>query len=667
MGQPASSQSVFLLVCLSILIILVYQPGLSGRFYVLDSINVVSENQQLVISSWNASEIKEAAYSAKTGPLWRPISMLTFAIERSIWGPNPARQQRKMNLGLHIFCGWIVFCFTCLLLKFFTLSKQYHTTNTASWNTKEIYWFSAIVAGIWLSHPLQTTTVLYIVQRMTILSCAFTLLAGCLYLIGRIRQHSGRRGWHFQTLGLCFFFPLGLLSKENVAVFPLMLFAIEFILGRNIKTSDSTRNWLRFLFSCFLVVPGIVVIALTAFHPGWILDDYALREFSLSERMMTEGRILLEYLSLIIWPDITRMGVMADWQSLSTSIFSPPTTALAGLFWVCVAGLSIRIRNRQPIIAFGLIFFIVGHILESSVFALELRFDHRNYLPSIGIYLIIVVGLHQTLKPMASSSIIKMALCLIPISLTISTYSAASAWSSQIGYAQIEAKRFPHSYRANHGLAEIYRVLANQEQSDTNKQTWLRKHAEIHFRKAIENKPASAVASLSLLQLLCDTQGHVESSEIERAKIRILNSIQHASTPGTFSEFLQTPIYRNCLGNAEIMKLIDASLEAKAAYPWVQASIALLKASMLADEGKISEAFSILNEALAKEPNSPIVLVEKSRLLLAIGEYDLAYEIFANIDSDLIPTAFQPSFHSLELAISSSKSPTLKPSIQPNK
>jgi hypothetical protein len=46
--------------------------------------------------------------------------------------------------------------------------------------------------------------------------------------------------------------------------------------------------------------------------------------------------------------------------------------------------LSILWRKRFPIVAFAVLWFLVGHSLESTVFPLEIIHEHRNYLPALG-------------------------------------------------------------------------------------------------------------------------------------------------------------------------------------------------------------------------------------------------------------------------------------------
>jgi len=46
-------------------------------------------------------------------------------------------------------------------------------------------------------------------------------------------------------------------------------------------------------------------------------------------------------------------------------------------------------RKKYPLIFFGVLWFFIGHILESSFIPLDLYFEHRNYLPMVGLLLVL--------------------------------------------------------------------------------------------------------------------------------------------------------------------------------------------------------------------------------------------------------------------------------------
>ncbi|MGH8627615.1 MAG: hypothetical protein ACREYC_20875 [Gammaproteobacteria bacterium] len=198
-----------------------YARGFSGSFLFDDDINITA-NERVQIESLSSDALKQAAFSIKSGPLARPLSMLSFALNHYFHGLDPF-YFKLTNLIVHLATGVALFFALRLLLELF---RRRHRVLTASHRD----WIALAVTAAWLLHPLNLTSVLYIVQRMTALAAMFSLLSLVLYLYGRLRQFEHKSAWIFIGIAFGVTYPLGVLSKENALLLPVFLLLAEWLL-----------------------------------------------------------------------------------------------------------------------------------------------------------------------------------------------------------------------------------------------------------------------------------------------------------------------------------------------------------------------------------------------------------------------------------------------------
>ncbi|MBU1628370.1 hypothetical protein KKB18_13460, partial [bacterium] len=143
----------------------------------------------------------------------------------------------------------------------------------------------------------------------------------------------------------------------------------------------------------------VLIMLVPLFAKPWhdIMAGYADRHFTLSERLLTELRIVVFYISLLVLPLPGRMNLDHDF-SVSTSLLSPVSTLLSLLILVGILGLGVRLLKRQPLFSFGIFWFFLNLTVESSVIPLELIFEHRLYLPSVGFFVALMAMLDRLLS-----------------------------------------------------------------------------------------------------------------------------------------------------------------------------------------------------------------------------------------------------------------------------
>ena len=316
-------------------------------------------------------------------------------------------------------------------------------------------------------HPVNLTAVLHSWQRATLLSAFFVLAGMALFVIGRTWQLEGKRGGFLMVPTALFVFtPLAALAKENGALLPLFLFLIEWIFFRfDAQHTRDRRNtrvfWL--LTAGVLLAGGMYFLA----RHGWLMGGYGRRAFTVEQRVLTECRVLVFYLKSILLPRGAELSLYHDDCPLSTGLFAPWTTLPSLTLMALLAAAGIAMRNRAPVFAFGVLFFLVGHSIESSVIALELVHEHRNYLPSVGvlfaaIYYLTALGSRlaaRTPRPRLASTATAVAASVLVTSFAFVTATRARTWSDPLELASVGVTYHPTSSRWHTELANVYFVV----------------------------------------------------------------------------------------------------------------------------------------------------------------------------------------------------------------
>ena len=457
-----SHHSILLFTTLLFIVLGIYYPSLNGGFYHDDTMNLVF-NSKVQIDTLDITSLSQAATSSTAGTLKRPISMGSFALNYYFFGDEP-RSFRITNVILHFIVGIFIFLIS---QKIHLLAYPKTTKNTS-------YLFSAIVSIIWLIHPLHVSTVAYVVQRMAILSTLFSLSAILFYIIGRVEaQKNIKSGIIYLTL--CFIsILLGVYSKENAILTPIFILLIEAIIFLPRTHSLAYKKYAKYIFiSIFSLASILTLIFYNQIHEFIANWYYSTREFSIAERLYTQARIILYYIQLFFYPNIQDMGLFHDDIPLSTSLFSPITTLFSIISIIIAATTAILIRKILPIASLGIGWFFIGHLLESTIIPLEIVYEHRNYLPSIGLVLAATDTLFHLLSSYSKNLNSKYYLLLtVAIILCVITTIRASQWADPLSFAYFETLHHPNSVRANHSLGLEYRKLLDAGRIEYKEDTY---------------------------------------------------------------------------------------------------------------------------------------------------------------------------------------------------
>jgi len=184
-------------------------------------------------------------------------------------------------------------------------------------------------------------------------------------------------------------------------------------------------------------------------------DAFSTRDFNLSERLLTEPRVVLDYLRWIVLPDLGQLSLYHDDYRISRSLLNPPTTLLAILALLALLGAALLWRSRRPLASLGVLWFLGAQALTATFLPLELVFEHRNYFASLGICLALADLLLRT--PTTRLSRLACATVAVMFLLAIAgiTHLRAREWSNPVRIAVAEAAKHPQSPRATYYLGWV--------------------------------------------------------------------------------------------------------------------------------------------------------------------------------------------------------------------
>ncbi len=440
---------VFLLAVLGVGVFGVYSPGLEGPFVFDDFPNIVG-NPLVAVDALDAENLRDAAFSLGNRPYPdRGLARLSFALNYYFAGGRfDAFAFKLTNVVVHVLNGLLVYWLSVLLLRRYAGVVR-PSSAQAGWSAMQSY-LPLVVAALWLLHPIQLTSVLYVVQRMTSMAAFFVLLGLVVFVVGRIRLESGRAyGLTWMFVGLAGGVGLGFFGKQNAVLLPFYAFLVELFFFRHEALPQAARRRLYGFYALTVALPALAAVAGLIFAWDVIAQGYLYRDFTPWERLLTESRVLFFYLGLLLFPRIREFGLYHDEFVVSTGWLEPWTTLPSVLAWAVLVGLALWGVRRRAMWSFAVLWYLVGHSLESSLLGLELVFEHRNYLPSFGILFAAAYYLVWGLDRVVSNRRLVYPLVgLLVVVLAFTTFTRAGVWSSPITLSTFTARNHPESYRA---------------------------------------------------------------------------------------------------------------------------------------------------------------------------------------------------------------------------
>jgi len=580
---PAFLGLLALIVC-----VLVYRPGLSSGFYFDDAANLPALGESGKID--NASVFFRYVTSGRADPTGRPVALLSFLVDANDWPASPAPFKRT-NLLIHLACGVLLYSLLVrlgLLYGLETIKAKY----------------AALFAGTaWILHPLFVSTVLYAVQREAMLPALFVLCGLHLWLSGRQRMLAQRRLGPAFLCGMAFCTSLAFLSKPNGILLPLLALTVEATLpcASGDPGNARYRHWRNALL---VSVSALIIAGLTWVLIGSIGKGTAnARTFTLVQRVLTEPTILIDYLKLLFLFDPNYGSLFHDQYPAATDAWHPWYTLPALLACLSACAACWIYRRRWPALAAAILFFFAGHLIESTSLALELYFEHRNYLPSMLLFWPIGIALTTERWRVASLTV---AVALIAGMGTL-TWATAALWAKPLRQAEFWASEAPESPRAQAFAAAIEAGNGQLDQA-------LRRIAA-----ATERHPHEPQLAFTLLDLHCQ-QGRISDEDwatVENA-LRGMTRDPGALLAQWTERTMESLPSRRCSGldESRLSRLLDVveSNPQVTRLPGRMQDVSHLRGLLALSNGDAAQALSWFNDALRRDPAPAVALEQAARL-----------------------------------------------------
>ncbi|GAB2788395.1 ArnT family glycosyltransferase [Dyella kyungheensis] len=427
-----------LLVCA-----LLYWPAMHGPFLFDDFPNLAALDSIEHPSSWRDLGVYLSQPRNFPG---RPLAMLSFLLQKASWPDHPF-PFRLINLGIHLFNGILVFA----LVE--RVSRRWLSGPSTPDSLNARAWLVAwLTAAAWLLNPIQLSGVLLVVQRMTLLMAMFMLLGLLAYVQGLLatERPTWRRGT-LMALGLGVCMGLAFLSKENGILLPIYALALDATLLRSdVQRLPPALAWVRrlLIWPVTLFVAAYLIWTLPA---EW--GHASTRDFTVGQRLLTEPRILFDYLGKIFLPRFGLYGLYHDGYIVSRNLLSPWTTLPALLVLIGALAAALAWLRRWPLFALAVLWYLGGQLIESSTVMLELYFEHRNYMPLIGP--LMALALFVVRQPGGQQRrLLYLGTGLWLLACCITTALSARVYASEDRLALVWANTQPDSVRAQTYLTD---------------------------------------------------------------------------------------------------------------------------------------------------------------------------------------------------------------------
>ena len=357
--------------------LLIYHGAFSHPFHFDDRPNILN-NYFVQVRQLSWPNLRQALFNSALP--FRPVANLSLVLNFYFGEKNP-RGYQVVNQAIHLLNGILVYLFLAQLLGYLSARGRFRARFHGPPDLVAL-----LAALLWFVNPVQSQSVVYIIQRMNSLAALFYLLGLIAWFRFRLLVQPELirlpKAWaYLAATVLCFLLALG--SKEIAATFPLALLLIEVFIFRDLDPVWLRRYaWTLIPALGFLVLFGILVLGP---HPIQALElKYAGRDFTLAQRLLTQPRVIWHYLLIYLLPVKTWMNLDYD-IPISTLALAPLSTLPALVGILALLALAVRYARRLPLLSFAILWFFLHLAIESTIIPLELAYDHRLYLPSVGL------------------------------------------------------------------------------------------------------------------------------------------------------------------------------------------------------------------------------------------------------------------------------------------
>ena len=578
---PNAGKYAFAFLSLAVALLIVYSNSFHSEWHFDDIDNIINNpNVQIKAFTWEALD---RCFHGIDYPYWiRPLSYLSFALNYYYGGLN-VYGYHLVNLALHYLTAVFLFLFIFRMLQLPLLKDRYGVNA---------YSIALLSTFLWALNPIQVSTVSYIVQRMAVLAGLFTIMVMYCYLAARTaKKHTHAAGLFILCFALAL---LGFASKENAAMLPLTLFIFDLFLIQGISKATLRKNLIPGLFCALAVL--LIGLAYTGFAS--LSGQYEnIRPFTMGERLLTQPRVILYYVGLLLYPANVRLMLLHD-MDFSKGLLDPWTTLPAIGIVLIILTFTLLMSRRRPLLSFCIIFFFLNHMIEGSVIALELVYEHRNYIPAMLFFIPIAVFIIQVIDNFSYRRSLQGAMACGVIMILIffgdSTYTRNEIFRTELNLWMDNARKAPRMSRTHNNLGGTYWALGRYDDAFLEFSTASRLNREV-------NIPQLGIVQMNLGLYYLEIKGKTDLA------------LQHfRKAAALFPDFPRTytAIAKAYLMAGDADKAYKTSLLAMKKFPRNpefkhQVSFTLLKAGRL--EESIAASQAILRETPGSIETYPVL------------------------------------------------------------
>jgi tetratricopeptide (TPR) repeat protein len=450
------------LAAIFVLGFLIYSNTFNASFH-FDDVDHLEENPAIrslsnIRAIWEYSHTRFLAYYS--------FAWNYHFSQLNVWGYH------LVNLMIHIATAGLVYWLTCLIFTSPVLKDKPIAKD------KKVVAF--ITAMLFVSHPLATQSVTYIIQRMSSMAAMFYLLSIVFYIMGRYTLNNNKKKYLlFAGCGLSAV--CAMLTKENAFTLPFAILLVEFFFLQTGKKSISFKDYRVILAGVGLVI--FIALTFSKFS-SFITTSFAIdtdspdKSLTASSYLYTQFSVIVKYIQLLLVP----LNQNLDYDYKLVHHFTDSRSLQSFFVLLALLALAVYLFKKQRIFSFGIFWFFLTLSIESSIIPLQdLIFEHRTYLPSFGFFLCMSYGIYlltwKNYKKVGTA-----ALVLIIGTFAVLSFTRNSVWKDEITLWSDVIKKSPKKARPYNNRGDDYLEQNKLQEAFSD------------FNKALELNPRFAMA-----------------------------------------------------------------------------------------------------------------------------------------------------------------------------
>lgn len=574
--------------------------------YVLDDIAAVGKNSLVQKGFEGIPDLARTGlfygYSnSNEPPIYRPVSLISFAIEHGLWGDRPHRSH---------FINVLLFGLCCMVL--FLLMQRLFGENR--------FLLSFTVTFLFATHPIHTEVVCNIKSRDEI----FAFLFAALSFYALISHVQSKRLWQLLVGTICGF--LAFLSKENAITYLAVIPVGIWITSQDKRATLKVFLYLLAATVSYLLLKFALFGTITIKNEIPLLDNVMVHATFL-QRICTAMYVLGRYLLLLIIPyplsydysfnqiTLKSIGDWEVWASVFVYLFMAATAAY--LIW----------KKKMPSVSLGIIAYIISlGVVSNLLFLIGSSMAERFlFLPSLGFCMALGGGLYYLLKLEQFDHLksyefkatnVGLLVQIIPCIFLFITFNRNPDWKDNYTLYKADVVKVPNSARAHYGYGTAIWDSSKFIPDTMTRNPFLR-DALHEFQEALRIYPDYNEAKINLGNVYHDL-GDFDNELNTLGKLNNKGGSLGQALFNAGNAFLNKGDYTHAaLKFSEAIKNEFASADAYVAW-----------AIALNSLGKADSAINSLTKALELNPNSPEAYVTLGSCYATKNDYKNAIDAF---------------------------------------